>query len=238
MEVLTSIYFDGETQCEGYIAYEPSTLSPQPCILVAHDWGGRNDFACEKARLLAQLGYVGFALDMYGHAEQTEDKTKKRALMTPFLQDRSLLARRILAAYQHVTELPFVNPHKIAAIGYCFGGLCVLDLARQGACVKGVASFHGMLYPPLEQIIHRIKSKVLILHGYDDPLCKPNELDAFAREMTKAQTDWQLHIYGNTLHSFTNPKADDPSMGLKYEKQAEHRSWQATLQFLDACLSY
>lgn len=229
-EVLT--YQHQATNCKAFLAYPSQLLCPAPCVIIIHDWGGRNEFAIQKARALAELGLVGCAIDMYGNGQTSEDKSVKRALMTPFLTDRKLLQARAYAGYQAALYHPMVDKNKMAAIGYCFGGLCVLDLARIGTPLNGVASFHGMLYPPQKSIATKMTAKILILHGYDDPLCQPSELDRFAAEMKQKNGDWQLNIYGNTQHSFTNPSANDMSMGLKYDSKADQRSWQAMLRFL------
>lgn len=226
------IYTDADAVCRGFIAYNQDCLAPRPAVMVAHDWGGRGEDACHKARQLASQGYVGFALDMYGLAQTAVDKADKRALMTPLLNDRSTLVNRIKAAFKVLAELPQVDQKNIAAIGYCFGGLCVLDLARAGTELKAVVSFHGVLYAPADATEQPIKAKILVLHGYDDPLVKPEQLNQFAQEMTARKADWQVHVYGGTAHSFTNPLANDDEMGLHYNAQADSRSWQSTLAFL------
>lgn len=225
-------YTDAGTVCRGFIAYNQDCFVSRPAVMVAHDWGGRGEDACDKAKQLASLGYVGFAIDMYGMAQTVVDKADKRALMTPLLNDRSTLVNRITAAFNALAELPQVDPKKIAAIGYCFGGLCVLDLARAGTEVKAVVSFHGVLHAPPAAIDKPIKAKILVLHGYDDPLVKPEQLNQFALEMTARKADWQVHVYGLTAHSFTNPLANDDEMGLHYNAQADYRSWQSTAAFL------
>ena len=225
-------YNDANTICKGFIAYTNDYSSTRPTVMVAHDWGGRGNDACNKAIQLAKLGYVGFALDMYGQAQVVFDKVEKRALMTPFMNDRQMLIKRIQSAFNLLTELPQVDKNNIAAIGYCFGGLCVLDLVRFGVDVKGVVSFHGVLKAPEEELFAPIKAKILVLHGYDDPLVKVDQVNQFAIEMSARKADWQIHIYGNTAHSFTNPLANDDEMGLHYNEQADRRSWQATEAFL------
>jgi len=230
-------YLDGTMTCIGHIAYDDEEFNPRPAVLIAPDWGGRGDSACEKARQLASMGYVGFAIDMYGKAQLGHDKTENRALMTPLMQNRDLLANRINAAFKALSQLPQVNQEKIAAIGYCFGGLCVLDLARSGAPVQAVVSFHGLLTAPDQSLNTPISSKILILHGYDDPLVKPEQIDEFSLEMTERNADWQVHLYGLTQHSFTNPQANDDEMGLHYNQTADHRSWLSTTNFLQEAFS-
>ncbi|MGC1182144.1 dienelactone hydrolase family protein [Legionella sp.] len=226
------VYRDEDTVCRGFIAYNPAFSSPVSAVMVAPDWGGRGKDACEKAKKFAALGYVGFAIDMYGQALTASAKDEKRALMSPLMNDRNRLVKRIKAAFDALIQLPQVDKKNIAAIGYCFGGLCVLDLARSGSNVNAVISVHGLLSAASEPPFKPIKSKILVLHGYDDPLVKPEQVNQFAHEMTKRNVDWQIHIYGLTAHSFTNPLANDNEMGLHYNARSDRRSWQSTIAFL------
>jgi len=225
-------YQDGRVTFEGYYVYDDAIKTKQPGILVAHDWSGRNEFADHKAEQLASLGYVGFALDMFGKGVKGETKEEKSALIQPLLQDRFTLQKRILAAFFALKKLDQVDSTKIGAIGFCFGGLCVLDLARSGADLKAVVSFHGLLNAPDNIPEPHIIAKILALHGYNDPMVTPDQVMAFGNEMTHAKADWQLQIYGNTMHAFTNPKANDPGFGTVYSKQADSRSWVAMQTFL------
>lgn len=224
-------YHDGDVLLEGYYAYDDKIAGKRPAILVAHDWSGKNSFSCTKAEKLAELGYAGFALDMYGKGKTGETKEEKIALMSPFMQDRLLLQKRILAAYDAVKKLDTVATSAIGAMGFCFGGLCVLDLARSGADVKGIVSFHGLLNPPEQLSKHPIISKILALHGFDDPMVTPDQVMHFGKEMTHANVDWQLDIYGNAMHAFTNPQANDAAFGTVYNKNADQRSWIAMKEF-------
>ena len=233
MHTSNYLYYHGELECHGYLAYDDRIEVQRPVVLVLHDWSGRNEFACKKAEQLAKLGYIGFALDMYGQGRLGETKDEKVALMSPLMADRGLLRSRILAAFDAVQELPEVLPKNTAAIGFCFGGLCALDLARSGVEVKGVVSFHGLLYAPTYVNKHPIKAKVLALHGYDDPMTSPEKLLDFANEMTEASVDWQVHAYGLTQHAFTNPLAHDQEAGLIYSPKAEKRALEAMVYFLD-----
>lgn len=217
----------------GFCALPENTSRPAPLVLVAHDWTGRNVFAQDKAVQLASLGYVGFAMDLFGNGRQGKNNEEKMALMQPLIQDRQLLRERLLASLQAACRLQEVDSQKVAAIGFCFGGLCVLDLARSGADVKGVVSFHGLLGAPEIPNPKTIHSKVLVLHGYDDPMVKPDAVNHFAREMTTLKADWQIHMYGNTMHAFTNPLANDPDFGTVYKKEADERSWVAAQNFLN-----
>lgn len=226
------IYQDKDISLEGYLAYDDSITSKRPAVLVAHDWSGRNAFACEKAEQLAQLGYIGFALDMYGNAKLGHTVEEKSALIQPFIQDRALLRQRITAAFTTIKKLPMVDDSRIAIIGFCFGGLCALDLARSGANVSGVVSFHGLLNAPSHLKSEPMKAKILAFHGHDDPMVPPEQVAAFESEMTTAGVDWQIHIYGHTMHGFTNSKANDKNLGTVYNPTAERRSWQAMNNFL------
>lgn len=208
-----------------------------PCVLVSHDWSGRSDAACAKAVQLAEMGYVGCALDMYGNATVVHTDEDRRALLYPILADRNLVAGRVRAAFDTASQLPNVDSSRVGALGYCFGGLCVLDLARSGADVKGVVSFHGLLSDPKLKRDAKVTSKVLVLHGYEDPLVPPEHVVAFANEMTERGVDWQLHMYGLTKHSFTNPQAHNLQSGMIYDMRADKRSWKSTVDFLHEVLS-
>jgi dienelactone hydrolase len=225
-------YKSDNTLFRGFVAYDDASAKPKPCVLIAHDWSGRGEAFCNKAKELAQMGYVGFALDMYGDAKLGFTTEERRALLTPIMSDRKTVVARMLAAYQTAKGLPEVNSHKMAAMGYCFGGLCVLDLARSGADLKGVVSFHGLLAAPEQTVCEKIRAKVLVLHGYDDPMVKPAAVNQFAHEMTMKKVDWQIHMYGLTQHSFTNPEANDDTLGLHYNAKADKRSWESTVLFL------
>ncbi len=225
-------YQVGDTICRGFIVRDKAHPNPKPCVMIAHDWSGRSEVFCEKARQLAALGYVGFAVDMYGNARLGQTIAEKQALLNPVLANRPIVATRMLAALQAAAASPWVNEAKIAAIGYCFGGLCVLDLARAGGDVKGVVSFHGILTPPPIIICEKIRASVLVLHGYDDPMAPPSQVKQFANEMTMKNVDWQIHMYGHTQHAFTNPEANDDALGLHYNKKADQRSWASAALFL------
>ncbi len=229
-------YRDGDTLLEGFLCHDTARSGPLPAVLISHAWGGRDEFVERKARRLAWHGYAAFALDMYGKGRRGRSPEENQALMAPFVQDRALLARRINAALAAVKSLAAVDARRVAAMGFCFGGMCVLDLARSGADLRGVVSFHGLLKPSGLPPAARIRAKVLMLHGYDDPLAPPEDVLAVAREFTQAGADWQLHAYGHTLHSFTNPEADMPQNGMQYSDRADRRSWHSLLQFLDEVL--
>lgn len=230
-------YYDGSTQLEGYLAYH-DTGAPKPAVLVSHDWSGRRELACKGAERIADMGYVGFALDMYGKGifGADGDADRNGALMAPFTQDRALLRRRINAALHAVRQLPQIDATRVAAMGYCFGGLCVLELARSGADVKGVISIHG-IFAPGNVPNETITAKVLCLHGHDDPMVPPEQVLAFETEMTRANVDWQIHVYGGTVHAFTNPKANNPSFGTVYKEVAANRAYRSIADFLSEIFS-
>lgn len=224
-------YNDDNTLLEGYLAWNRQNDQKRPIVLVVHDWSGVNDFAKRKADKLAELGYVGFAIDMYGKGKIGTTKEEKSALMQPLMENRFLLQQRILAAFETAKTLPMADPNQVGAIGFCFGGLCALDLARSGADVKGVVSFHGLLHAPENHTSHQITAKVLALHGFDDPMVTPETVMRFGEEMTAAHANWELDMYGNTMHAFTNPEANDRDFGTVYNQQADARSWTAMREF-------
>ncbi|KTD34906.1 dienelactone hydrolase family transporter protein [Legionella moravica] len=226
------IYHHGAEELHGFLAFDDQITTPRPAVIVAHDWTGRNDFACQKAKMLAEMGYIGFALDMYGQGRLGVTNEEKMALMQPLVGDRALLRERLLAAYHAVAARPEVDKSRIAVIGFCFGGLCALDLARSGADLRGVVTFHGILNKPEHLESEHIKAKILVLHGYDDPMVKPEQVHAFCQEMTEAKVDWQVHMYGHVQHAFTNPQAHDASLGLVFDSLAEQRSLLAMRHFL------
>ena len=228
-------YQDGDTGCKGVLAFDVARSGPLPGILISHAWGGREEFFTQKARELARLGYAAFALDMYGGGKLGNSVEENTALMMPFVNDRALLSRRINAALTALRAQPRVDPRRIGAMGYCFGGMCVLDLARSGAEVRGVVSLHGLL-KPTGRANPAIKAKVLVLHGHDDPMVPVADVVAFEQEMTEAKVDWQVHVYGGTKHAFTNPDATDPNSATVYNDAAERRSGKALLDFFEETL--
>ncbi len=239
MRTETITYYSDHTKHKGYIVFpEYPIKNTKPAIIVAHAWMGQDDFAREKAQQLAKLGYVGFAADLYGDGATANNPEEATALMLPLFLDRKLLRTRIRAAYDEVIQNPAVDSNQIGAIGFCFGGLTVIELYRSGTPVKGVVSFHGLLgnalgdnkakTVPLED---NIKGSILMLHGHDDPLVSQKDILQVETEFTKARVDWQLHIYGNTSHAFTNPAAHDTERGLIYNATAEKRAWQSMQNF-------
>jgi len=226
-------YKDGDTLLEGYVTYDDSIKGPRPAVLVAHDWSGRRDYATSKADEVARMGYVGFALDMYGKGVfgSDGDVELNSSLMGPLAADRAKLRTRMMAALATVRGLDVVDASKVSAMGYCFGGMCVLELARAGADVGGVISIHG-IFSPGDVANEAISAKVLCLHGHDDPMVPPEQVLAFEQEMSIASADWQMHTYGGTMHAFTNPGANNPGFGALYNPDADRRASRSIENFL------
>jgi len=226
-------YRDGDTVLEAHVAWDDAVSGLRPGVLVSHAWAGRSEFEDRKAERLAELGYVGFALDLYGKGVLGRDNDENARLMKPFLDDRRVLQRRMKLALEQIRGQKEVDANRVAAIGFCFGGLCVLDLARTGADVRGVVSFHGLLGAPGNTEGKRMTAKALVLHGWKDPMAPPEQVLAFAEEMAALGADWQLHAYGNALHAFTNPQANAPDHGLLYDAASDRRSWDSMWLFLN-----
>lgn len=222
---------------EGLLVAADDGAVRRPAVIVSHAWGGRGEIEAAAARRLAGQGYAAFALDMFGKGVRGGTREQNRALIAPLLQNRPLLQARILAAVETVRAQPGVDRARVAAIGFCFGGLCVLDLARTGADVAGVVSLHGLFTPSEPATGSRIRAKVLALHGHDDPMAPPSAVAALQAELTAAGADWQIHVYGGTMHAFTNPQAHDSDFGTVYNETAAMRAWAATHAFLAEVLS-
>lgn len=217
---------------EGWIAF-PAGRDPRPGVLIAPTIAGPSDLERRVARRLAEeRGWVALVADVYGKGRRPANMDEGRALMDPLKADRPLLAARMAAAFDALRARGNVDPARTACIGYCFGGMCALDLARAGEPVQGVATFHGLLDAP-DHARDPVSARVLALHGWDDPLATPDQVLAFAQEMTARGADWQLHAYGATVHAFTNPTR--PEM---YSAVADRRSWAAAIAFLDEVLGY
>ena len=225
-------YLDGDTVLEGLLAWDDSIDGPRPGVLVSHAWGGRSPLEDAKARDVAELGYAAFALNLYGKGVLGSGPDENASLMQPFLDDRAMLQSRLILSLNAMREQPEVDEIRTAAIGFCFGGLCVLDIARSGEAIDGVVSFHGLFGTSGNTGDNSIKAKVLVLHGWDDPMATPEDVVALAAELTSMGADWQLHGYGNTMHAFTNPQADNPDFGTVYNAAADRRSWTAMQNFL------
>ncbi len=225
-------YRHGETVLEGYLAFDDSLSGKRPGILVVHEWMGLNPYAKRRAEQLAGLGYVAFALDMYGKGVRASDAKEAGALAGKYRGDRALMRARAAAGLDVLRNNPLADPRRIAAVGYCFGGTAVLELARSGAPMAGVVSFHGGLDTPTPEDARNIKGKVLALHGADDPFAPAAQVAAFEEEMRKGGVDWQLVLYGGAVHGFTNPEnGKDNTKGLAYHEGADRRSWEAMKAF-------
>jgi dienelactone hydrolase len=225
-------YRHGGVVLEGYLAYDDAAPGKRPGVLVVHEWVGHNPYVRKRAEMLAELGYVAFALDMYGKGVLAKNPMEAAEKAGVFKKDRALMRARATAGLEILAKGGRVDPQKLAAMGYCFGGTTVLELARGGAPLLGVVSFHGALETPHPEDARNIKGKVLALHGAADPFVPPAEVAAFEKEMSDAKVDWQLVKYGGAVHSFTNPGAgNDPAKGAAYDAKADARSWQAMKDF-------
>lgn len=221
-------YTDGDTELEGFHAYDDRFEGPRPAVLIVHQWTGVSDYEKMRARMLAELGFNVFALDIYGKGVRPPAPQESAAESGKYKADRDLFRQRLQAGLEVLLEHELTDRDRVAAIGYCFGGTGVLELARSGADIAGVVSFHGGLDTPTPEDAANITASVLVLHGADDPFVPTEEVLAFEEEMRAAGVDWQLVSYGNAVHSFTQPMAgDDPSAGAAYEARADRRSWQA-----------
>jgi dienelactone hydrolase len=226
-------YAHDSVTLEGYIACNEELTMPLPAVLVVHEWRGLNDYAKKRAEQIAGLGYLGFAVDMYGKGVLAKDADEAGRLMTPFVNDRQLCRSRIRAALDVITKLRHVDTNRIAVIGYCFGGLVALELARSGANLRAVATFHANLSSANPADAKNIKAKVLACHGGDDPLVPMSQVESFMQEMRNAKVDWQLVVFGNTVHSFTFPGAgNNPAGGLAYNADSDRRSWEYLILWL------
>ena len=225
-------YRDGETVLEGYLAYDASSKTPRPGVLVVHQWKGLTDYEKERARMLAEMGYVALAVDIYGKGIRPKDAKEAGAEAGKYKQDRKVLRSRVRAGLAALTKESLVDSRRVAAIGYCFGGTTALELARSGAEVAGVVSFHGGLDSPTPSDGKNIRCKVLVLHGADDPYVPAKDVEAFETEMRDGGVDWQMVKYGGAIHSFTEKGAGDTnSKGAAYNEKADRRSWADMKQF-------
>lgn len=232
MRTETVEYKHGDTTLEGYLAYDDSAEEKMPGVLIVHEWTGIGPYVQRRARQIASLGYAGFAVDIYGKGIRPKDAKEASGQAGIYRSDRGLMRERVKAGLEELKKHGSVDPERIAAIGYCFGGGVVLELARSGADIAGVVSFHGDLNTPDPQDAKNIRAKILVCHGADDPYVTPDDADAFRDEMRSGGCDWQMNIYGNAVHSFTNPDSgNDRSKGAAYNKEADERSWEAMKEF-------
>jgi len=221
-------YREGETPLEGYLAYDDSFKGVRPGVLVFHEWMGLSDHEKGRARELARMGYIAFAGDVYGKGMRPKTHEEARKISGAFREDRARVRARAKAALELLRGQRLTDKKRIAAIGYCFGGTAALELARSGADVLGVATFHGVLDTPNPGDAKDIKGKVLVLHGAEDPAIPPEQVMAFRDEMRKGKVDWQMNIYGGAVHRFAVRDAGNrPETGAAYNEKADRRSWDA-----------
>jgi len=225
-------YTDGDVALQGYLAWDDAIQGKRPAVLVIHEWWGHNDYARRRARALAGLGYVAFALDMYGKGKATTDAAEARKWSRPFYQDLKLAERRARAGLEILRGHRLADRSRVAAIGYCFGGSMALVLAYSGVDIAGAVSFHGGLIPAPEGA--KIRARILVCHGADDPMVPDDKLVAFMKSLRARGADWQLVAYGGAVHAFTNPDADRAGIpGVAYHAAADRRSWGHMRMFFD-----
>ena len=226
-------YTQGETPLKGFVAWNAAARGKRPGVLVVHEWWGHNEHARNQARRLAEAGYVGFALDMYGNGKLATHPDSAAAFMTEAIKDPAVLAARFNAALEQLKQDPHVDPERIAALGYCFGGAVVLGTARSGADLDAVASFHGALAMSGPVDSGNVRARVLVLTGAADPMIPPEQVAAFSDEMRAAGARFEVVSYPGAKHSFTNPDADKVGMeALAYDAEADRQSWAAMLRLL------
>jgi dienelactone hydrolase len=220
-------YMDGTTKLKGFLVSDPSQSGKRPAILVFPEWWGLNDYAKSRATQLAQMGYIAFAVDMYGDAKTTTKADEAQAFTKPFYTDPALTRSRAKAALDTLLKQPNVDAGKVGAIGYCFGGTCALELARSGADLKAVVAFHAGLDTKNPADAKNIKGKVLVCTGGADGMVGPDKREAFIKEMEDAKVNYQINVYSGAKHAFTNPDAGKFGIpGIAYDKQADERSWR------------
>ena len=227
-------YTHGQTQLEGYLAWDDRVQGKRPGVLVVHEWWGLNDYARQRAEQLAALGYVAFAVDMYGKGQVTTHPDQAGKWMTHIQNNVKEWQARAISGLEVLQHHPFVAPGKVAAIGYCFGGATVMQLVYSGTDIQGVVSFHGSL--PLPEDPHNVQTqaKVLIAHGNADSFVPDSHVQKFRKAVEEAKLDWQMIVFSGTRHSFTNPGAGAYGIdALKYDAHADKRSWAYMQMFFN-----
>jgi dienelactone hydrolase len=233
--VKTTVHYrQGDTDLEGFLVYDNSVQTPRPGVLVFPEWWGLNDYPKHRAEQLAQLGYVAFAADMYGNDQVTDAADVAAKWMGGVRGDVDLMRARAKAALDVLAKDPHVDASRIAAIGYCFGGTVALELARSGAPIAGVVSFHGGLDTTRPDDASNIKGKILVCTGGDDAFVPAAQVEAFEDEMRQGHVNWQVIVYGGAHHAFTNPQADSHHIpNIAYNADADRRSWAAMRGFFE-----
>ncbi len=225
-------YKHGDVELGGFLVYDNLLKSKRPGILLVHEWWGMNKYAQSRAEQLVNLGYVVFVLDMYGKGVVTDKAKEAKELSTPFYEDRQLMKDRASAGLEILKNYKKVDPNKLGVVGYCFGGTVALELARSGADLDAVVSFHGGLSTPDSSGANNIRGDVLVLHGAADPFVPKEEVDNFVNEMNNADITWQLNQYSGAMHAFSNPEANVYKLdGVAYNYKADKRSWEAMRTF-------
>lgn len=229
-------YTDGDLVFAAYVSGIQS--KPTPTVLLCHEWSGLNQGMRRIADRVATLGYVCFALDVYGKGVRGEETADNSHLMGPLMENRQILRDRLLAGWSAARSHPAADPQRVVAMGYCFGGLCALDLARAAPPdLRAAISIHGVLTPPNIHPQRPITAGILIEHGWEDPMAPPQDVLALGRELTDAGADWQLHAHGHARHAFTFEGANMPERGIAYNAAADRRSWHAVQTFLSEVMS-
>ncbi|MDR3401354.1 MAG: dienelactone hydrolase family protein [Chthoniobacter sp.] len=231
-------YKSGDATLQGFLAYDDADAKPRPGVLLIHDWMGVEGYAESRAKQLAELGYVAFAADIYGKGVRPADPKQAAGLAGKYKGDRALYRERLKAGLAQLTGNQLVAPGKVAVIGYCFGGTGALELARSGADLKGVVTFHGGLSTPTPADAKNIKCPLLVLHGADDPMVKPDEVAAFKKEMDDAKVKYTFIAYPDAVHAFTRPDVgSDKSKGVAYNAEADKKSWAEMKKFFSQIFS-
>jgi dienelactone hydrolase len=218
------------TVLEGFLAYDDSIKGKRPGVVIVHQWKGLTEYEMMRSKMLAKLGYVAFAADIYGKGVRAANSEDAKKLATAFYKDRGLMKARVNAAYDELIKQKLTNTSKTAVMGYCFGGTVALDLARSGAPVLGTVTFHGGLANPTPENAKNIKGKVLVLHGAADKVVPPEQVAAFQEEMGNASVDWYMVSYAYARHAFTH-------QGPRYNEPAERRSWEEMEDFFKEIFS-
>ena len=227
-------YTDGDVELKGYLFWDDAFSGKRPGILVAHEWWGLNDYAKLRAEMLAEMGYVAFAADMYGGGKQTRHADEAKGWMKQITASIDDWQRRANLALEQLRSNPNVESSKLAAIGYGFGGATVMQMAYAGADLDGVVSFHGSTPAATPEQAARVKARVLVAHGDEDSSVPPERIEAFKKALSGAGVDWEMNIYAGARHSFTNPYANGYGMdGLAYSENADRRSWLRMLAFFE-----